>query len=71
MISDHELRSNKPFSHSPGLVGFGRPAIIQRGSYGAFVGTKATGRSIGSFGMTIGRPAPTFAGMYDNHERIV
>lgn len=71
IISDHESRSNRPVSHSPGFVGFGLPAIIQRGSYGAFVGTKPTGRSIESFGITIGNPLPTFEGMYDNHDRIV
>lgn len=71
IISDHEFRSKRPHSHSPGFVGFGLPAIIQRGSYGAFVGTKPTGRSIGSFGITIGIPSPTFDGMYDSHERIV
>lgn len=55
----------------PGFVGFGLPANIHLGSYGAFVGMKPTGLSIGSHGITIGTSRPVLAGMYASQDRIV
>lgn len=71
IISDQLPLSKNPLSHSPGFVGFGLPANMHLGSYGDFVGIKPIGRSIGSFGITIGNSASILSGIYDNQCMIV
>lgn len=50
----NESLSKKPLSQSFVLLGFGRPANSQRGSYGARPGMKPTTLSMGSTGSRIG-----------------
>lgn len=54
MISIHDPLSKKPLCHVAGLSGCGRPASIQRGSYGVLVGVKSMSRSTGSDDKHIG-----------------